>query len=218
MKSKFDPQKHHRRSIRLKGYDYAQAGAYYVTIVVQGRECLFGEIIDGEMHLNEYGEIVQKWWNEIPIHFPNVELGAFIIMPNHVHGIIFITTERRGEVLSPRNNPNYNIQDVNSDSTNNLGGDASTSLSLRSARTPPLQHPTLGQIVAYFKYQSTKEMNRIETDKAITKFWQRNFYDHVIRDEKDLQNKTDYIESNPLLWDEDEDNPRNYSSSRVNIS
>ena len=91
MKSKFDPKKHHRRSIRLKRYDYSQAGAYYVTIVTQGRECLFGEIIDGEMHLNKYGEIIRKWWNEIPIHFPNVELGAFIIMPNHVHGIIFIT-------------------------------------------------------------------------------------------------------------------------------
>jgi len=71
----------------------------------------------------------------------------------------------------------------------------------------------LGQIVAYLKYQSTKEMNRIETENAITKFWQRNYYEHIIRDEKDLQNKTDYIESNPMLWNEDEDNPRNYSSS-----
>jgi len=109
MKSKFDPRKHHRRSIRLKGYDYSQEGAYYVTIVVQGRECLFGEIINQEMYINEYGEIVQKWWDEIPIHFLNVELGAFVIMPNHVHGIIFITTQRRGEVLSPRNNPNNDI-------------------------------------------------------------------------------------------------------------
>ena len=98
---KFDPQKHHRRSIRLKGYDYSSEGAYYVTIVTQGRECLFGEIVDGEMRINEYGEIVQKWWNEIPIHFPNVQLGAFVMMPNHIHGIIFITTERRGEVVSP---------------------------------------------------------------------------------------------------------------------
>ncbi|HKY56308.1 MAG TPA: transposase [Anaerolineales bacterium] len=198
-KSKFDPKKHHRRSIRLKRYDYSQAGAYYVTVVTQGRECLFGEIIDGAMHLNEYGEIVQKWWNEIPNHFPNVELGAFIIMPNHVHGIIFITTERsRGEVVSPRENPNNNILDADVDGTNNQGGE-----------TPPLRKPTLGQIVAYFKYQSTKEMNRIETEKVITKFWQRNYYEHIIRDEKDLQNKTDYIEANPSLWDEDDNNLRN---------
>jgi len=195
---KFDPQKHHRRSIRLKGYDYSSEGAYYVTIVTQGRECLFGEIVDGEMHINEYGEIVQKWWNELPIHFPNVQLGAFVIMPNHIHGIIFITTERRGEVVSPLEDPNNNIQDADVDENVTLGRE-----------TLPLRKRTLGQIVAYFKYQSTKEMNRIETDKAITKFWQRNYYEHIIRDEKDLQNKTDYIEANPTLWDEDDDNPRN---------
>jgi putative transposase len=197
-KTRFDPQKHHRRSIRLKGYDYSSEGAYYVTIVTQGRECLFGEIIDGEMHINEYGEIVQKWWHDIPIHFPNVELGAFVIMPNHIHGLIFITTERRGEVVSPLDNPNNNIQDAYVDGIYNLDGE-----------TPPLRKPRLGQIVAYFKYQSTKEMNRIETDKAITKFWQRNYYEHIIRNEKDLQNKNDYIQANPLLWDADDDNPQN---------
>jgi putative transposase len=198
--SKFDPQKHHRRSIRLKGYDYSSVGAYYVTIVVQERECLFGEIINGERYLNKYGEIVQKWWNEMRIHFPNVELGAFVIMPNHIHGIIFIISERRGEArsVSPSNNPSDNIQDANVDETNNLGGE-----------TPPLRRSTLGQIVAYFKYQSTKEMNRIETNKAITKFWQRNYYEHIIRDETDLRNKTDYIHANPSLWDEDDDNPKN---------
>jgi REP element-mobilizing transposase RayT len=158
---------------------------------------LFGEIVDGEMYLNEYGGIVQKWWNEIPIHFPNAELGAFVIMPNHVHGIIFITTERRGEVLSPHDHPNNDIRDANIDETNDQGG-----------VSPPLHKPTLGQIVAYFKYQSTKEMNQIETEKAITKFWQRNYYEHIIRDEKDLQNKTDYINANLLLWDEDENNPQ----------
>jgi putative transposase len=175
---KFDPQKpfdkaqdrHHRRSIRLPGYDYSQEGAYYVTIVTQGRECMFGEIVDGEMRLNEYGEIVQKWWNEIPIHFPTVELGMFVIMPNHVHGIIFITTERRGEVISPHDNPNNNFQDAYVDETINLGAPTPA-----GRETLPLRKPTLGQIVAYFKYQSTKEMNRIETDKEITKFWQRNY-------------------------------------------
>jgi REP element-mobilizing transposase RayT len=117
MKVKFDPKKHQRRSIRLKGYDYASEGAYYVTIVTQGRQCLFGEIIDGEMYLSRYGEIVQKWWLAIPIHFLNVELGAFIIMPNHGHGIIFITDERRGEVISPHNNLNRNNLFINEDIT-----------------------------------------------------------------------------------------------------
>ncbi len=85
--NKFDPQKHHRRSIRLKNYDYSQEGAYYVTIVILRRECLLGQIVDKEMNLSPYGEIVQKWWEEIPVHFLNVETGAFVIMPNHVHGI-----------------------------------------------------------------------------------------------------------------------------------
>ena len=106
MPSKFDPQKHHRRSTRLKGYDYSQPGAYFVTIVAFQRECLFGEIIDGVMQLNEYGKIVQKWWNEIPKHFPNVEIVAFIIMPNHIHGIILITADRRGTVPVPSNQAN----------------------------------------------------------------------------------------------------------------
>jgi putative transposase len=198
---KFDPKIHHRRSIRIKGYDYAQAGAYFVTIVTYQRDCLFGEIIDGKMYVNEYGRIVQKWWNEISNHFPSAELGAFVIMPNHVHGIIFITAERRGEVISPRDDPNSNNQDVNITGTNNQGGDASQ---------PPLRKPTLGQIVAYFKYQSTKEMNQIETPEALTKFWQRNYYEHIIREEKDLQHKTDYINANPMLWHEDDDNPINF--------
>lgn len=128
-----------------------------------------------------------------------MELGAFVIMPNHVHGIIFIIAERRGEVLSPRDDPHRNIQDAYVDGTINQGG-----------VIPPLRKPTLGQIIAYFKYQSTKMMNLIETDKAITRFWQRNFYEHIIRDERDLQNKTDYINANPSLWDEDENNPRNF--------
>ena len=190
--TKFDPQKHHRRSIRLKGYDYSQEGAYYVTIVTWQREFLFGDIVNQEMMLSPYGEIVQKWWEEIPVHFSNVETGAFVIMPNHVHGVIYILDERRGTVSVPHDNVTQYA----------LGGE-----------TPPLRAfdgiPTLGQIVAYFKYQSTKEMNKLGNTGTVTKFWQRNYYEHIIRNEKDLQNKTDYIEANPRLWNEDDENPVN---------
>ncbi len=93
----YDPEKHHRRSIRLKGYDYTQPGAYFITICTHGRECLFGEIIDGEMHLNEAGQIVVQTWQDLPNHVPNVQLDAFVVMPNHVHGIIIIT-ERAGGI------------------------------------------------------------------------------------------------------------------------
>jgi putative transposase len=205
---KFDPQIHHRRSVRLKEYDYSQAGAYFITIVTYQRELIFGEIVNAEMKLSHCGKIVEKWWDEIPSHFPNVETGAFVVMPNHVHGIIFIV-ERRGAVPAPRNyqfiNNLGNLQNIknkelnkpiNSDKTTNLGGE-----------TPPLHRPTLGQIIAYFKYQSNKEMNTVENTNR--KFWQRSYHEHIIRNETDLKNKTDYIQANPLLWEQDEENPNN---------
>lgn len=173
----FDPKIHRRHSIRLRGYDYSQAGLYFVTVVTRGREKFFGEVVNGEMRLNQYGEIVQKWWNAIPEQFLNVETGAFVVMPNHAHGIIIITDDRRGTVPVP------------------LGGE-----------TPPLQERTLGQIVAYFKYQSTKEINALKGG-PITKLWQRNYYDHVIRNQQDLELTWLYIESNPAKWDTDSENP-----------
>ena len=218
MKSKFDPRKHHRRSIRLKGYDYASEGAYYVTIVMYERECLFGEILDNEMYLSTYGEVVQKWWDEIPIHFPSVDLAAFVVMPNHIHGIIVITVERRGEVLSPRNDPNQNDQQITDNNDSPYQTDEFMEIGLKNlgGMTPPLskampaRNPTLGQIVAYFKYQSTKEMNKIEDVQTITKFWQRNYYEHIIRNENELKQKTDYILDNPTRWDLDNENPINH--------
>src|SRR3970282_109225 len=85
---RYNPEKHHRRSIRLGGYDYGQSGAYFVTICTKNRECLFGEIVDGKMRLNHSGQIVQEEWSRTSIVRPDVELDAFVIMPNHVHGII----------------------------------------------------------------------------------------------------------------------------------
>jgi putative transposase len=193
--SKFDPKIHHRRSIRLKEYDYAQAGGYYITIVTWQRECLFGEIVNGEMMLNNRGEIANACWREIANHFQNVELGAFVVMPNHVHGIIFIV-DRRGAVLAPEENGEDKISANNKFIGKTSGGE-----------TPPLRRPTLGQIMAYFKYQSTKRMNLLSNTGVTTKFWQRNYYEHVIRDEQDLQNKTEYIQANPLLWEQDDENP-----------
>ena len=187
---KFDPDKHHRRSIRLKGYDYTQVGAYFVTIVAYQRECLFGEVVDGVMVLNEFGRIVEKWWNEIPIHFPNVEILTFAIMPNHIHGIIVINDVGRGAVSAP---------------------DDDAQIKHAGGGTPPLRatKPTLGQVVAYFKYQSTKEMNALDGTGTITKFWQRNYYEHIFRNDDDLNRIHRYIESNPSMWADDTENPAN---------
>jgi len=182
---KFDPQKHHRRSIRLKDYDYSQAGGYYVTIVVQGRECLFGEIVKREMFLNDFGKIADECWRSIPDHFPFVELGAYVVMPNHVHGIIVITDNGRGAaLLRPYNHPDIN------DNPHKIN----------------VKPGSLGAIVRSYK---SAVSYRIHKEHNTTGIWQRNYYEHILRDEKDLQNKADYIEANPSLWDEDDNNPAN---------
>ena len=209
MKSKFDSQLHHRKSIRLREYDYSQAGAYFITIVAWQRECLFGEIVDSEMQLSQYGTIVQKWWSEIPKHFPNVEISAFVIMPNHIHGVIILADDR-GAVPAPSNEPDFNS--MASTQTQGIGisenqaqkQDVSPS---QGGETPPLQRPKLGQVVAYFKYQSTKEMNLLDGSGVVTKFWQRNYYEHIIRNEREMDRIWRYIKGNPSAWEEDEENP-----------
>ena len=90
MNRRYAPQNHRRRSIRLKAYDYSQAGNYFITIVTQDRECLFGEIKDHEMSLNQAGEMIKATWEQLPNRFPNIETGNFVVMPNHIHGIVAI--------------------------------------------------------------------------------------------------------------------------------
>jgi REP element-mobilizing transposase RayT len=85
-----DPQKYHRRSMRLHGYDYSLAGAYFITIVTHDRESLFGEVVDDEMRMNQYGKIVEHIWMDLPSHYPQITLDTFVVMPNHVHGILII--------------------------------------------------------------------------------------------------------------------------------
>ena len=87
---RYDPQRHHRRSVRLRQYDYAQAGAYFVTICVQGRECLLGEIVGAAVALSAYGQMVDDWWNDLPRRFPNLDLDGWVVMPNHMHGIVVL--------------------------------------------------------------------------------------------------------------------------------
>ena len=108
---KYEPAKHHRRSIRLKKYDYAQAGTYFVTICTQDRECLFGDVVDGEMRLNDAGCMIQKWWHESAEKFKNIELDEFVIMPNHFHGIIHIG-KNQFNTECPQNSQTTNCTDT----------------------------------------------------------------------------------------------------------
>jgi REP element-mobilizing transposase RayT len=187
---KFDPQKHHRRSIRLKGYDYSQAGAYFVTIVTWHREMLFGEVVKNEMVFSKFGLIAKQQWEKLPKRFPNIELGAYMIMPNHMHGIIVITNDRG-----------------TAGNLENIDGEA-------SRRAPTYEHfqkPVKGSIptiIRSYKSAVSYRINLMRRSDGVP-VWQRNYYEHVIRNDRDLHNKTDYIEANPPLWDEDDENPIN---------
>jgi len=197
MPSKFDPNKHHRRSIRLPEYDYAQAGAYYVTIVAWHREYLFGDVVNKKMVLNQYGRIVQLEWLELPKRLPYIELGAFIVMPNHFHGILIfhdVGATRQGLIKALANNVSLPKR-----TTDGVDG---------SPLPNGPQPKSLGAVMAQFKSRVTKRLWKFPSLKG-TPVWQRNYYEHIIRNERDLQNKTNYIESNPMLWDEDDENPAN---------
>ena len=190
--NKYNPDIHHRRSIRLKGYDYAQAGLYFITICTHNRECIFGEIINGEMGLNELGEIAFNEWKKTPEIRPNVELGEYVIMPNHMHGIIRLLD--RGELHS--SNDIHELHSSND--SDNIKGEFNS----------PLRSPsqTIGAIVRGYKSSVTKQINLLNLTGEFNspqRIWQRNYHEHIIRDEKSYNNISNYILNNPLNWTED---------------
>ncbi len=187
---KYDPTKHHRRSIRLKGYDYSLAAAYFITICAYERECLFGEITDGVMQLNEIGQIVADEWERSPEIRPEIELDNWIIMPNHIHGI-FVICESANDVAVGAN-------DVA------VGANGRSPLPIR------MKPRSLSSFVSGFKSATTRRIN-LTRNAPGTSVWQRNYYDHIIRNESSLQNIRQYICNNPLSWEVDQLHPDNPS-------
>ncbi|HXF47866.1 MAG TPA: transposase [Verrucomicrobiae bacterium] len=172
-----------RRSIRLRGYDYSREGGYFITICTGNRESLFGEIIDGQMRLNDLGLIVQKVWDELPEHYPSIELDKFVIMPNHIHGIIILV----GAGLKPAL------------STPRAG--------LKPAPTGEnSKKRSLAEIVRAFKTFSARRINEFRRMPGLP-IWQRNYYEHIIRNESSLNKIREYIKGNPLNWALDIENP-----------
>lgn len=179
---KYDPDKKHRRSMRLEGYNYAQQGAYFVTICTFNRECLFGEVKNGEMHLNDFGMVAYKEWKQTSVVRPYVELDEFAIMPNHIHGIVVIESDQAGTPHVTTDEP-----------TRTFGKPISGSLS---------------SIVGAYKSMVTRQINeRRVTPNA--ELWQKRFYDVIIRNEKSLNDIRQYILSNPQNWESDLENPAN---------
>jgi len=189
-KPRYDPQKHHRRSIRLKGYDYSQAGAYFITICAHNRECLFGEIVTvgagsepapttaptpptAHMRLNEYGKIVEYTWNDLVNHVAGIELREFVVMPNHIHGIIIIV--------------------------DNVVGAGSVGAGSEPA---PTKTHALPEIVRQLKTFSARRINEKRGTPGVP-VWQRNYWEHIIRNEKSHNDIAAYIVNNPAKWEMD---------------
>lgn len=171
---------HHRQSIRLADYDYSAEGGYFITIVTQGRACLFGEVIDGIIRLYDYGKIVYEEWFRTAKLRPNVELfeDEFVVMPNHIHGIIWIKdVTGRGAARCAPTGGQYGSMKPNS----------------------------LPTIVRAFKSAVTNRINKMRSLPGLP-IWQRNYYEHVIYSERDYFNIANYIYSNPLNWDADAEN------------
>jgi len=191
----YNPKIHHRKSIRLKGYDYSQAGLYFVTICVQDRKCLFGTIVNDEMILNNAGTIANECWLEIPNHFPNAVLHEHIVMPNHVHGIIELIRDGISNVGAENFLP---LQETPSNE----------SLPNESKRNEfqKMIPRSIGSIVKGFKIGVTKWFRNVGVENfqpRPEKIWQRNYYEHIIRDEQSYQRISEYIINNPKNWKED---------------
>ncbi|HEY9725433.1 MAG TPA: transposase [Chroococcales cyanobacterium] len=177
---KYDSSQHHRRSIRLKGYDYSQAGAYFVTICInQGLHAL-GKIRNSRIYPSQSGEMVQTVWDELPLHYPGIAVDAFVLMPNHVHGIIVLRT-----------------------ATTEVGATTGgLPLQMGDRFYKPM---TLGNVVHRFKSLTTAKYRHGVIQLGWTpfpkRFWQRNYYERIIRDEKSWEKIRGYILNNPIAWE-----------------
>ena len=254
-----DPRKHHRRSIRLQGYDYSQAGAYFITICTHGREYLFGEIVDGEMMLNELGRIVQEEWEKTPAIRLEIELDEFVVMPDHIHGIVIIRESPGGgddvgnhvgaycddvgdHVVAHGDDVGNHVGAYGDDVGNHVGaycddvgdhvgaycddvgnrvgaygndvGNHVGAYCHTPLHTPhqnnhtPFRSPTktIGSMVRGFKAASTRSINARRFSPGAP-VWQRNYYEHIIRNDAEWKQIREYIEYNPICWKEDSEYP-----------
>ena len=209
----------HRRSIRLKDWDYSCVGMYFVTICAQNRVCLFGDVANGKMVLNDAGRLVKKWWLELNHKFPTVQTDQFVVMPNHVHGIIaLVGADLRVCPDDDQSNTGKHIglplqykpgaQEMNQGIHANRG--AHTNEGKRTNAGAHTGAP-LPRVIQWFKTMTTNEYIRGVKQLGWPRFdghlWQRNYYEHIVRNEGGLSQIREYIVNNPLKWESDRENP-----------
>ena len=183
-----------RRSIRLQEYDYSQPGVYYTTVCTRDRECLFGNVLDGQMPLNEAGQIIQSVWNGLPQFYEGIELDVFIIMPNHVHGVIVL----RAVVGAIHESPLQSIRE------------SSAPIPITDRR-----QMLLSKVIGRFKMVSAKRINGLRQSRG-SALWQRNYYEHIVRGDESLKRIRQYIIDNPAQWESDRENPAVTPSQKPN--
>lgn len=175
-----------RKSIRWKGYDYTQEGAYYITVCAFESRQFFGQVENGQMMLNEIGRIVQACWDAIPDHMAHVDIDEFVVMPNHMHGIVVIRERAAGARAGARHDAPVHAPAAPA-----------------PGRPPGIPPGALGQIVASFKSSVSRQVYRDGLLPRNVPVWQRNYWDHVIRDAAEYARIAEYIRNNPAKWDRD---------------
>jgi REP-associated tyrosine transposase len=177
----------YRKSIKLKNYDYSKSGVYFITICTIDHTCIFGEVLGGVMKMNDYGTIAQRCWNDVPKHFPNVKVDVYVIMPNHIHGILWLMET---------------VVDV--------GKKHTSSLHLQPLNTiPTFKKTKLCHIIGSFKSAITRRIN-IARGSPGKSLWQKSYYEHIIRDDISLNKIRKYILFNPLIWYKHRENYINF--------
>ena len=187
----YNPDIHHRRSIRLQEYDYSSTGAYFVTICTQLRECLFGDFSDDELILTDAGRMLETTWQELPNRFPTIELDKFIVMPNHFHAILLMCPS----LNQPHNQGEHKVRPYDQ---------------VHKERPKGTSDGSIGRIIQAFKslttHAYTTGVKQSNWPPFPGKLWQRDYYEHVIRTEAELNSIREYIVNNPINWDDDKEN------------
>jgi putative transposase len=212
---KYDPEIHHRRTIRLKGHDYSSTGMYFVTTCVKGHECMFGCIRDNVIHLSDAGRVAETVWTGLPDRFPMVTLDEFVVMPNHFHGIVVIA-ESAGDKgamdMGAMNGGAMNCAPTDDIPFDHVGArfiapridtPRINAPGFNTPRFPVPATPTLGEIIRVFKAVSARLIRKHHVPEFA---WQRNYYERIIRDERELNNIREYIVNNPTRWEDDPEN------------